>query len=72
MVRRTDPPFYGHRYVGDKRKRLVHDMERETGGVRGCRILEILLPDVEIFEPDTLREAYRHGYEFCPCCIGET
>ncbi|UCH78633.1 MAG: hypothetical protein JSU81_01400 [Candidatus Coatesbacteria bacterium] len=71
MVRRRDPPFNGHRYVGDKRNRLVHDLDREARGLRGCRVVNILVHDVVTFEPDTLREAYRRGYDFCPCCIGE-
>jgi hypothetical protein len=71
MVRRSEPPFDGRRYVGDKRQRLVHDLDREARDIRGCRILEIMLPDVVVFEPDTLREAYRCGFDFCPSCIGE-
>jgi hypothetical protein len=30
-----------------------------------------VLPDVVTFEPDTLREAYRRGFDYCPFCIGE-
>jgi hypothetical protein len=71
MVRRSEPPFDGRRYVGDKRHRLVHDLDREARDVRGCRISDIEFPDVETFEPDTLREAYRRGFDFCPSCIGE-
>ncbi|MGD8717293.1 MAG: hypothetical protein PVH29_00595 [Candidatus Zixiibacteriota bacterium] len=71
MVRRGDPPFYGRRYVGDKRGRVVHDLEREAPGRRGCCIPEILISDVVTFEPDTLREAYREGFDYCPFCIGE-
>ncbi len=71
MVRRSEPPFNGCRYVGDGRQRLVHDLDREASDARGCRIPDIVLPDVVTFEPDTLREAYRRGFDFCPSCIGE-
>jgi len=71
MVRRSEPPFDGRRYVGDKRRRLVHDLEHEARDARGCHISDITPPDVVIFEPDTLREAYRRGFDYCPFCIGE-
>ena len=71
MVRRNEPPFDGRRYVGDKRQRLVHDLDHEARDVRGCRISDIGLADVVTFEPDTLREAYRRGFDYCPCFIGE-
>jgi hypothetical protein len=71
MVRRSEPPFNGRRYIGDKGQQLVHDLEREARDVRGCRISDIELSDVVTFEPDTLREAYRRGFDYCPRCIGE-
>jgi len=71
MVRRSEPPFDGRRYVGDKRQRLVHDLDHESCSDRGCRISEITFADVVTFEPDTMREAYRRGFDFCPNCIGE-
>jgi hypothetical protein len=72
MVRRNEPPFDGRRYVGDKRQQIVHDLDREACSIRGCRITNIQSADVVTFEPDTLREAYRRGFDFCPSCIGET
>lgn len=72
MVRRSEPPFDGRRYVGDKRQQIVHDLDREACSIRGCRITNIQSADVVTFEPDTLREAYRRGFDFCPSCIGET
>ena len=71
MVRRSEPPFNGCRYVGDGRQRLVHDLDREARDARGCHIPDIVFPDVVTFEPDTLREAYRCGFDFCQSCIGE-
>lgn len=71
MARRSERPFNGCRYVGDGRQRLVHDLDREASDARGYRIPDIVLPDVVTFEPDTLREAYRRGFDFCRSCIGE-
>ena len=72
MVRRRELPFDGRRYVGDKRTRIVHDLDRESCSARGCHVSDIMSADVVTFEPDTLREAYRRGFDFCPSCIGET
>ncbi len=71
MCRRDSAPFNGHRYIGDKRQKVVHDLDHEDKDVRGCRISDIAAENIVTFEPDTLHEAYRHGYEFCRACIGE-
>ena len=71
MCRRNVPPFNGHRYVGDRRTMLVHDLDHEDPDVRGCGITGLTPDSIEVFEPDTLKQAYRQGYEFCPSCIGE-
>ena len=69
-MRRNHLPFGGNRYVGDKRTRIVHDLDREDGTFRGCGIDRIPLADVVTFEPDILHEAHRQGYRFCGTCIG--
>lgn len=71
VCRRDYPPFNNHRYVGDRRRRVVHDLDRECHGPGGCQVSAIPLTDVVIFDPDTLKEAYRRGFENCPACIGE-
>jgi len=50
---------------------LVHDLDHEDPDVRGCGITGLTPDSIEVFEPDTLKQAYRQGYEFCPSCIGE-
>ena len=51
--------------------RFRRDLEREAPGRRGCRIPDISPYDVVTFDPDTLRGAYRKGFDYCPFCIGE-
>jgi hypothetical protein len=70
-MRRTKPPFDGKRYVGDRRVMVVHDLDHEAGGLRGCCVDRIPLADVVTFEPDILHQAYRQGFTFCPNCIAE-
>ncbi len=70
-MRRTKPPFDHKRYAGDRRVMVVHDLDHEAGGLRGCAVDRIPLGDVVTFEPDTLHQAYRQGFKFCPQCIAE-
>lgn len=67
-MRRRRMPYEGHRFIGDKRFMVVHDLDAEAREVCGCSIDFIPLSDVEIFEPDELWEARRKGFEPCPLC----
>ena len=59
-------PFEEHRYVGDKRSFLVHDLESET---EGCDIDGIVSDEkVMLFGPDSLPEARNRGYRACRLC----
>jgi hypothetical protein len=60
--------FEHHRYVGDKRSQIVHDID-------GCTapdvINELLEAETYIcFGPDTLPEARNRGYRLCRRCDG--
>jgi hypothetical protein len=52
--------FEHHQYVGDKRTRLVHDLDAATDE---CRIDDLLASEqFQAFGPDTLAEARNRGY----------
>ena len=60
--------FEGHRYVGDKRNQVVHDID-------ACDALdvieELLVAETFLcFAPDTLPEARNRGYRRCRTCAG--
>lgn len=59
-------PFEKHRYVGDKRSFIVHDLhaEAEECGIDGIVSAE----KVALFGPDSLPEARNRGYRACPHC----
>jgi hypothetical protein len=59
--------FEDHRYLGDKRTQVVHDVD-------ACNdesiIDELLKAETYIcFGPDTLPEARNRGYRRCGCCV---
>ena len=59
-------PFEDHRYVGDKRTFLVHDLEHETDE---CVVDGIVAAEkIMLFGPDSLPEARNRGYRACPHC----
>ena len=60
--------FEEHRYVGDKRNQVVHDIDACTApGV----IQEMLAAGrVVCFAPDELKEARNRGYRLCRGCEG--
>lgn len=71
MVRRTGPPTYGKRFVGNSNTTEVHDLDNEKTGANECQIDEIIKADHAVtFSPDTLDEAHRQGYDNCAYCIG--
>ena len=60
--------FEEHRWVGDKRNQVVHDVDACTAP----EVIEELL-DAETyicFGPDTLPEARNRGYHRCGQCAG--
>jgi hypothetical protein len=57
--------FEHHRFVGDKRNRLVHDLDFEGS----CAIEELMASQrFASFGPDSLAEARNRGYRPCPRC----
>lgn len=61
--------FEEHRYVGDKRVQVVHDLDHVTDA---CRLDELLAAETYLcFGPDTLVEAANRCYEPCRHCARE-
>lgn len=60
--------FEHHRWVGDKRTQVVHDVDACTAP----DVIEGLLADETFlcFGPDTLAEARNRGYRRCRHCDG--
>lgn len=72
-MRRYGPPINGKRFVGNKNKKEVHDLDKEKTGPNQCQIDEIIKAGNEVtFTPDTLSEAHRQGYDNCAYCIGRS
>jgi len=63
----TRPTRFEHnRYLGDKRNRVVHDLD-EAGD--GCAVDELMASQrFASFGPDTLAEARNRGYRPCRHC----
>ena len=60
--------FEHNQYVGDKRTRLVHDLDASTDD---CRIDDLLASEqYAAFGPDSLAEARNRGYQPHPACTG--
>ena len=58
--------FEHHRFVGDKRNRLVHDLDSPADS---CAIEELMASErFASFGPDSLAEALNRGYRPCPRC----
>jgi len=54
-------------YMGNRNKKEVHDLKRET---LNCQIDEIILADhAVVFTPDTLDQAHREGFDDCGWCL---
>jgi hypothetical protein len=58
--------FEEHRFVGDKRTQIVHDVDRcDDAG----HLDHLLAADAgACFAPDTLAEARNRGYRLCGAC----
>lgn len=73
MARRKGAPTYGNRYVGNVNKMEVHDLDNEKTKPNQCQIDEIIAAGhAVIFEPDSLDQAHREGYDNCHHCIGRS
>lgn len=60
--------FEDHRYLGDKRTQVVHDLDHSADE---CAIDELMEAEAfKAFGPDTLPEARNRGYKACRHCIG--
>ena len=54
--------FEHNRYLGDKRKQVVYDLDHTDGTVEGA-VAELMAAETFIcFGPDTLAEARNRGY----------
>ena len=70
MARRPEPPLYGNRYCGNTNTMGVHDLDNENTGPSGCQIDEIIAAEhARTFNPDTLDQAHKEGYNNCANCI---
>jgi hypothetical protein len=73
MARRDSAPLYGKRYCGNKSNKEVHDLDNEDFSPFACQINEIInAGNARTFEPDTLEQAHKEGYDNCPYCIGKS
>ena len=60
--------FEGHRWLGDKRTQVVHDVDACT---EPALIDELMSSEAFLcFAPDTLPEARNRGYRPCRACAG--
>ena len=61
--------FRRHRWLGDKRSMVVHDLDAVGPG---CRLDDLLASErFASFGPDTLAEARNRGFRPCPVCGGQ-
>ena len=61
--------FEHNQYVGDKRTRVVHDLDATTDA---CAIDDLMASEqFASFGPDSLPEARNRGYKPHPSCTGE-
>lgn len=61
-----------NRFLGNSSasKMEVHDLHNE---IKNCQIDEILKANHAVeFDPDTLDQAHKEGYDNCAYCIGES
>lgn len=68
MARRDTGNMNGERYLGNKSKKEVHDLENEQPGKNECQIDEILAAGND--QPyTTLKAAHDDGYDDCAYCL---
>lgn len=71
IMRRQGYPTHGRRFVGNTTKEEVHDLDNEQTGPNECQIDEIIRAGhAKIFDPDTLEQAHKEGYDNCAYCLG--
>ena len=60
--------FQEHRWLGDKRSQILHDLDHVQPA---CGLDELLASEqFAAFGPDLLAEARNRGYRPCPHCVG--
>lgn len=70
-MRRQGYPTRGRRFVGNTDKKEVHDLDNEQTSPNECQINEIIgAGHARTFNPDTLEQAHRDGYDNCAYCLG--
>ncbi|HUP59405.1 MAG TPA: hypothetical protein VNA69_03175 [Thermoanaerobaculia bacterium] len=68
MTRRTKSNMNGERYLGNKSKKEVHDLDNEKTGKNECQIDEIIAAKND--KPyNTLKAAHDDGYDDCSHCL---
>lgn len=67
MTRRWSKGMAGEKYLGNKDKKEVHDLEKEKPE---CRIDEIIHAEFDIAFR-TIGDAHDQGYSDCPYCMLE-
>ena len=61
----------GKKFLGNKNKMEVHDLDKEDKNPNGCQIGEFLDAGHGVgFVPDSLEQAHKENYDNCAKCIG--
>lgn len=72
-MRRYGSPIFGKQFVGNTAKKEVHDLDNEQTGSNECQIDEIIKAGhAKTFDPDTLDQAHKEGYDNGAYCIGSS
>jgi len=60
-------------FMGNTNTKEVHDLDNEKTGRNQCQIDEIIAAGhAKTFNPDTLEQAHKEGYDNCAHCIGQS
>jgi hypothetical protein len=68
-MRRSSPPLNGYRYVGNRKSREVHDLDRENTSAAGCQIDEMIRSGNAV-PLQSLEAARLAGFDACAKCVG--
>lgn len=68
MPRRHAGNMNGERYLGNKNKKEVHDLDNEDAAANGCQIDEIIAAGNDV-PFDSLAAAHNTGYDNCAKCL---
>ncbi len=64
---------HNKQFLGNTDKKEVHDLDNEKTGPNQCQVSEIIRAGhAKSFEPDTLDQAHKEGYDNCAYCIGSS